>query len=60
MWREPLVMAMSTCVDTARQVCFFTAFSLVPGNFLVRGCLSYLRNNSIFQRFLVASPREIS
>ena len=40
-------------MDTANQICVFTAFSLVPKNRLMRRCcLIHLKNSSTCQRLL--------
>ena len=40
-------------MDTAHQICVFTAFSLVPRNRLIlKCCLIHLKSNSTCQRFL--------
>ena len=51
-----MIMAIRTYVDTAHQICVFTAFSLVPRNRLIRRCcLIHLKNNSTCQRLLYSA-----
>ena len=45
-------MAIRTYVPMAIQICVFTAFSLVPKNFVMRRCcLIHLKNNFSYQRW---------